>query len=180
MGGSLEIRRATPPDAVAIAAIYGWYVDNSVATFETHAPDCAAMLARITHIMPHYPFVVAERDGQLLGYAYAGRLYERAAYRWTVENTVYVAPEGHRQGVARMLYRTLLDALAQQGFVSAIGKITLPNPASIALHERFGFVRRGVLEQVGFKHGAWHDVGLYQLDLCQRAAAPEEPRPSPG
>jgi L-amino acid N-acyltransferase YncA len=177
MGEALNVRPAAAADAAAIAAIYAHYVDHSVITFELTPPDAAEILSRIGHILPRYPFLVAEQDGRIMGYAYAGKLYERAAYRWAVETTVYVAPDRHRQGIGQTLYATLIATLAQQGFQTAFGKITLPNPASVALHETFGFIRCGVLSRVGYKHGGWHDVGLYQLDLGTRPARPEETRP---
>lgn len=177
MGNALTIRPAARRDAAAIAAIYGHYVRNGVVTFELDPPDVEEMAARIDHILPHHPFFVAEHDGVVVGYAYAGKLYERAAYRWTAEATVYVAHERHRQGIGHALYRALLASLGEQGFQAVIGKITLPNPASVMLHESFGFVRCGVLAGVGYKHGAWHDVGLYQLDLGNRSRQPLEPRP---
>ena len=129
------------------------------------------------HVLPRYPFLVAEKDGRIAGYAYAGKLYERAAYRWAAETTVYVAHDRHRQGIGQTLYSVLIASLAAQGFQTAIGKITLPNHASVALHEMFGFVRGGVLAKVGYKQGGWHDVGIYQLELGTRPRRPEEPRP---
>lgn len=177
MGDALTIRPVTRADAGAIAAIYAHYVLNSVITFEVEPPDAAEMAARIDHILPRYPFLAAERDGRLLGYAYAGKLYERAAYRWSAEGTVYVAHDRHRQGIGALLYRTLIAALAEQGFQTVVGKITLPNAASVMLHENFGFIRSGVLSRVGFKHGGWFDVGIYQLDLGMRPPHPQETRP---
>ena len=177
MGGTLKIRPATLADAGAIAAIYAHYVVNSAITFELDPPGAAEMAARIAHILPHHPFLVAEQERRLLGYAYAAKLYERAAYRWATEATVYVAPGRHRQGIGSRLYRPLIAALGEQGFQAVIGKITLPNPASVALHEHFGFVRCGVFGKVGYKNGAWHDVGLYQLDFGTRPAEPRELRP---
>jgi len=177
MGGALKVRPATSGDAAAIAAIYAHYVRTGVVTFEIEPPDNAEMATRIGHILPHHPFIVAERDGAVVGYAYASKLYERAAYRWTAEATVYVASGQHRQGIGRDLYRALIAALAEQGFQAVVGKITLPNPASISLHESFGFVRCGVFARVGFKHGTWHDVGLYQLDIGTHPSMPAETRP---
>lgn len=176
MGDTLIIRPASRADAAAIASIYAHYVRNGVISFELDPPDVQEMAARIDLILPHYPFLAAERDGVLIGYAYAGKLYERPAYRWSAEATVYVAHDQHRQGIGRALYTTLISALKEQGFQTIIGKITLPNPASVTLHEMFGFVPSGVLAKVGFKHGEWHDVGLYQLDLGSRPANPEETR----
>lgn len=180
MGETLTIRPATRGDAAGIAAIYAHYVRNSVITFEVDPPDAQEMAARIDQILPRYPFLAAERDGRLIGYAYAGKLYERAAYRWSAEATVYVAHDHHRQGIGRELYRMLIASLGEQGFKAVFGKITLPNPASVLLHESFGFVRCGVLAKVDFKQGGWHDVGLYQLELGSRPVQPQETRPFTG
>ena len=179
MGETLgfNIRPVASADAGAIAAIYAHYVEHSATTFELTPPGPAEILERMRHILPHHPFLVAERDGAVVGYAYAGKLYERAAYRWAAETTVYVAHGRQRQGIGQTLYAALIATLAQQGFQTAIGKITLPNPGSVALHELFGFVRSGVLAKVGYKQGAWHDVGIYQLELGTRPTRPEETRP---
>ncbi|KKC27678.1 GNAT family N-acetyltransferase [Sphingomonas sp. SRS2] len=177
MGGALAVRSARRDDAAAIAAIYAHYVRNSVITFELDPPDAATMAVRMDSILPLYPYLVTECDGVLLGYAYAGRLYDRAAYRWTAEATVYVAHEWHRRGIGHMLYAALIAALAAQGFQSVVGKITLPNPASTLLHEACGFRQVGLLAKVGYKQDAWHDVGIYQLELGTRPVGPEEPRP---
>ncbi|MHA3790315.1 GNAT family N-acetyltransferase [Sphingomonas sp. YL-JM2C] len=177
MGGPLRIRAARPADAEAIAAIYAYYVLTGPITFEIDPPSAAEMARRMTDILPHHPYLVAELDGGIAGYAYATRLYERAAYRWAVEATVYVAPGSHRQGIGAALYRALIASLGEQGFRTVIGKITLPNPASVRLHESLGFVCAGVLAKIGFKQGGWHDVGIYQLDLGGHPVPPPEPRP---
>lgn len=177
MGDALAIRPVRRDDAAAIAAIYAHYVRNSVITFELDPPDAGEMAARIDTILPVYPYLVAEQAGVVVAYAYATRLYERAAYRWTAEATVYVAQDRRRRGAGRLLYDALIAALTAQGFQSVVGKITLPNPASVLLHEGFGFRQAGLLAQVGYKQGAWHDVGIYQLELGSRPDTPEEPRP---
>lgn len=177
MGAPLTIRAALPADAEAIAAIYAHYVLTGPITFEVDPPSAADMARRIADILPHHPYLVAERDGAVAGYAYATRLYERAAYRWAVEATVYIAPDSHRRGIGAALYRALIASLAEQGFRTVIGKITLPNPASVRLHESLGFVRSGVLSRIGFKQDSWHDVGIYQLDLGGHPVPPPEPRP---
>ena len=175
MGSALKIRPATRADAPAIAAIYAHYVHNSVVTFEINPPDETEMARRIDLLLPHYPYFVAERDGMLIGYAYAGKLYDRAAYRWVAEATVYVAHEKHRQGIGGELYKAVIGSLRSMGFQAVVGKITLPNPASVSLHEAFGFVRCGTFVRVGYKHAGWYDVGLYQLDFGGRPDQPAEP-----
>lgn len=177
MAEPLILRPAVVGDAGAIAAIYAHYVLNSVITFEVDPPSAEDMSGRMASLLPHYPYFVAESGGVVVGYAYAGRLYERAAYRWAVESTVYLAPDRQREGIGGALYRKLIEALTLQGFQTVIGKITLPNPASTSLHERLGFTCNGVLSRVGFKADGWHDVGLYQLDLGSRPSSPEETTP---
>src|SRR5439155_1132953 len=122
------------------------------------------------------PWLLCEARGGVLGYAYAGRFHARRAYQWTVEVTAYVHAHHHREGVGRGLYTSLLGCLALQGFRSAVGVIALPNPASVGLHERMGFVPGGVLRAVGYKHGRWHDVGWWQLALCAHDASPAPAR----
>lgn len=173
---ALRIRAVRSTDAEAVAAIYRPYVTDTPISFETDPPGAAEIARRITRITAAYPWLVAERNDAIVGYAYGDRFRERAAYRWVVETTIYLAQGCERQGIGRALYEPLLSALTAQGFVSAIGAIALPNPPSIALHEAVGFRRVGAYERVGFKTGAWLDVGLWQRDLAPRATEPKEPR----
>lgn len=174
----MKLRAATPDDAAAIAGIYAPFVAASAVSFETEPPDAAAMRSRIEAGGELYPWIVAEgEDGALLGYAYAARFRERAAYRFTVETTVYLHREACGRGLEARLYAPLLATLEAQGFTQAIAAITLPNEASVRLHERLGFVPAGVYRQVGWKLGAWHDVGLWQRPMVPAATPPGEPRP---
>lgn len=168
----LALRPVTADDAVAIAGIYAHYVDHGVATFEEVAPDAAEMAARIAAVVPAYPWLVAERGGQVVGYAYGRPYHPRAAYRWTVETAIYLATDQRRTGAGRPLYEALLDELADRGFVSAIASITVPNPESSRFHEKLDFVSVGTMEGVGFKHGAWRNVGYWQLALGPRTIPP--------
>lgn len=171
------IRAARPEDGAAIAAIYGPHVVNGHVSFETEPPDAAAMRGRMAASDGLYPWLVAASDdGRVLGYAYASRFRDRAAYRFAVETTIYLAPDAQRRGVGRLLYAALLDTLIAQGFTQAIGLIALPNPASVALHEALGFHQVGVTRTVGYKHGCWIDVGLWQRALGDQPTPPEEPR----
>ncbi|WP_238995769.1 GNAT family N-acetyltransferase [Sphingomonas solaris] len=169
---SLAIRPATTDDAPAIAAIYAHYVEHGVATFEEVAPDAAEMAARIAAVVPAYPWLVAERHGRIVGYAYGRPYHPRAAYRWTVETAIYLATDARRTGAGRPLYEALLDDLADRGFVSAIAVITVPNPESTRFHEKQDFTQVGVMEGIGFKHGAWRNVGYFQLALGPRSVPP--------
>lgn len=174
----LTIRAAAPADAAAITAIYTPYVEGSIVSFETEPPDVEAMRGRIEAGGALYPWLAAtDKTGELLGYAYASPFRPRPAYRYTVETTVYVRRGLHGRGIGGRLYRPLLAMLEAQGFTQAFGAITLPNPASVALHERFGFARAGTYRQVGWKQGGWWDVGLWQRSLAPVTVPPTEPKP---
>lgn len=172
----MRLRAATQGDAAAIAEIYAPFVRGSAVSFETEPPDAEAMLARIESGGGLYPWLVGESDdGTLLGYAYAARFRDRPAYRFVVETSVYLRPEAAGRGLGRRLYEPLLATLEAQGFTQAIAAITLPNEASVRLHERLGFERAGTYRQVGWKFGAWHDVGLWQRALAPAGNGPGEP-----
>ncbi len=176
----IAIRAATAADAGAIAAIYAPHVLVGTASFEEEAPDGRTMARRIAASDGLYPWLVATQGPEgtgILAYAYATAFHPRAAYRWAVETTIYVADAAQRQGAGRLLYEALVDTLAAQGFTQAIARIALPNTASIGLHEATGFRRAGVQREVGYKHGQWMDVGLWQRELAQPATPPAEPRP---
>ncbi len=174
----MRIRAATADDAAAIAAIYAPYVIGSVISFETEAPDAAEIARRMAGDLAFYPWLVAcDADDAVLGYAYATAFRSRPAYRFSVETTVYVADGAQRQGVGSRLYRTLLPVLEAQGYAQAIAAITLPNHASVMLHERLGFRQVGVYDKVGFKFREWRSVGLWQRALCPLSTRPEEPKP---
>ena len=177
----IAIRAATPADAAAIAAIYAPHAVVGEATFETEAPDAREMRRRMASSNGLYPWLVATEgegeDSGVIGYAYAARFRERAAYRWVVETTIYVADVAQRQGAGRLLYEALVDTLRAQGFTQAIGVIALPNDRSIALHESVGFRRAGVTREVGYKNGRWIDVGWWQCELAEPAIPPAEPKP---
>jgi len=170
-----RIRIASAGDAASVAAIYAPNVEDSVISFEAEAPTPAQMRERITATLAHTPWLVCEREGELLGYAYASSHSERAAYRWSLNVSVYVAASGRRRGVGRALYTALFALARLGGYYAAHAGVTLPNAASVGLHESFGFVPVGVYRAVGFKSGAWHDVGWWQLELRPRAGTPAPP-----
>lgn len=165
------IRAATLADAAACAAIYAPYVLDTAISFETEPPTPDQMAARIADYSATHAWLVLERGGDLLGYAYGHRLAARAAYDWSCETSIYVAPGTRGTGIGRTLYSALLSRLAERGYRRAYALIALPNPASIALHERFGFETVGVLHRVGWKLDAWHDVAWLECDLCTGDAA---------
>jgi len=169
------LRAETPGDAASLSDIYAPYVRESAISFEIEPPDAAEMRRRFESGGDSYPWLVAEAEGAVLGYAYAGAFRARAAYRFAVETTVYASVEAQGRGVGTRLYEALLAVLSAQGFAQAIGAITLPNRASVALHEKLGFGHCGTYAQVGWKLGRWHDVGLWQRALGACGEAPAEP-----
>ena len=175
------IRLAGATDSAAIAAIYRPYVEDSSISFELVASDAGEMAKRIAGDVPgRHPWLVAEEDGRILGYAASSPFRTRPAYRWTVETGIYLAPSAQGRGIGRALLSTLLGVLERQGYVAAIGAIALPNAGSVALHEKLGFVHTGTYRGVGFKMGEWLDVGLWEKELAPRSATPAEPRPYEG
>lgn len=177
--GIHTIRLAQVADAAAVAAIYAPYVRDTVISFETEPPDAAEMARRIAAVGERFPWLVAFDHYGMLGYAYAGEHRSRAAYRWDVDVAVYLEPRAHRRGIGRALYRQLFAVLRAQGYVNAYAGIALPNEASVGLHQAMGFLAIGVYQGVGYKHGAWHDVGWWGLRLQPAPPGPAEPIPFP-
>jgi len=177
----IRIRLADPDhDAAAIAAIYRPAVESSIATFEEVAPSTDEMAHRVRSTLTRTPWLVAEGpDGGVIGYAYAGVHRERAGYRWSVDVSAYVHPAMLGRGIGRRLYGELLSTLRRQRFVNAYAGIALPNPASVALHERIGMRRIGVYERVGWKFAAWVDVAWFGMRLADPPSPPPEPIPLP-
>jgi phosphinothricin acetyltransferase len=160
---SVLVRDADPGrDAEACAAIYAPSVDPGVASFEEVPPDATELARRIAAAQV---FLVAEGAGTVTGFAYAVNHRDRAAYRWASDVSVYIEPAQHRRGVGRRLYAALFARLQEQGQRWACAGITLPNDASVGLHESLGFEPVGVYREIGFKRGEWRDVGWWQLDL---------------
>ena len=177
---SFSIRDADPGrDAAACAAIYAPQRRGGADLLRGAGPDAAAMAARIGAVSATHPWLVAEEDGEVVGFAYACPFHERPAYRWSATVSVYVAAgrtgAGHRPPRST---RRSFARLRRQGFRIACAGITLPNPASVALHERLGFVQTGVNREIGWKLGAWRDVGWWQLELAPAPpGAPPDPLP---
>jgi len=174
----LTIRDADPArDAAACAAIYAPHVEGSAVSFEERAPDAAELEARIERYGASHAWLVAERGGEVVGYAYATAFNERPAYRWSTSVSVYIGEDARGQGVGRALYEALFERLRERRFRMACAGITLPNPASVGLHESLGFERIGVNPEIGFKEGAWRDVGWFQLELSPPSdGPPPDPR----
>lgn len=160
------IRSATRNDADAIARIYNHYILNSVITFEEDALLPTEMAGRIGKVQAlSLPYLVEERDGQVVGYAYATRWHDRSAYRYSVETTIYLDADHLGKNIGSGLYAALLQQLKERGMHVAIGGIALPNPGSVALHEKLGFRKVAHYGEVGFKFNRWIDVGYWQYAL---------------
>ena len=173
----VKVRAAQVEDGAAVAGIYGPYVRDTAVSFEADVPTAAVMAERISTTLLTHPWLVAERDGIVVGFTYAGKHSQRAAYRWTVDVTVYVSGDERRTGVGRQLYGALLATLRMQGFRSAFSEIVLPNAGSERLHEAMGFKHLGVHKDIGHKLGQWQDIGYWRLGLSEGSAPPEEPVP---
>jgi L-amino acid N-acyltransferase YncA len=164
------IRAATESDAQAIADIYNYYIKNTVVTFEEQPVSQNDIVERIQKVRSSsLPWLVAEDGGVVIGYAYAGKWNARSAYRHTVESTVYLSHLSVSKGWGTRLYQVLFDTLRQKSIHVVIGGITLPNPASIALHEKFGMKQVAHFKEVGHKFGQWLDVGYWQTELKPKA-----------
>jgi phosphinothricin acetyltransferase len=172
-----RIRLADAADAEALAAIYRPVVESTTISFETVPPDRDEMARRLAATLAAHPWLVCDIGGRVAGYAYATTHRVRAAYQWSVDTSVYVDAAWRRSGVGRGLYQSLFAILAAQGFFNAFAGIALPNAASVALHEAVGFEALGVYRRVGFKLGAWHDVGWWQLTLRAHESSPNAPLP---
>jgi L-amino acid N-acyltransferase YncA len=172
-----DVRAATAEDAEAIAAIYAPVVLDSVASFEEAPPDAAEFRRRML-AAPRLPWLVAEDADGVAGYAYASVHKPRAAYRWSADVSIYLDAAYRAKGLGRLLYERLIADVRALGYLSLYAGITLPNPASVGLHEAMGFHPVGVFRQVGFKHGAWRDVGWWQRLLDDPPVPPDEPRTS--
>jgi L-amino acid N-acyltransferase YncA len=158
------VRAVSAGDAAAIAGIYNHYIQTSVITFEEQTLSDADMAQRIADVQAlGLPWLVAEKDGLILGYAYATRWKPRTAYRYSVEITVYMAPGSAGKGLGTALYAELFRQLRALGVHAAVGGIALPNDASVALHEKVGMKKIGEFEQIGFKQGRWLNVGYWQI-----------------
>lgn len=159
------IRPCLPSDAPAICAIYNHYVRDTVVTFEEESVADADMEQRIRTVTSRLLWLAYERDGAIVGYAYAAPWHARSAYRLSAESTVYLSPACTHQGVGTQLYQALIGELRARRLHCVVGTISLPNAASVALHEKFGFTKAGHLSQLGWKFSRWVDVGHWQLML---------------
>lgn len=173
----MSLRLATTADGAGCAAIYDPICRHTAISFETEAPGAAEMARRITTTLPQLPWLVSADGDTILGFAYARLYRERAAYRWAVETSVYVADGLRGMGLGRSLYTALLAILEAQGYRTAVAGIAMPNDGSVRLHEAMGFRLVGVYPAIGYKLGAWRDVSRWHLSLNDAEGEPAEPRP---
>lgn len=172
----LKVREASALDAEACVAIYAPYVTDTAITFEIDVPSAAEMADRIARAQSTHAWMVLEDEGRVIGYAYAGPMKPRAAYRWSCEVSVYLEQGRRRTGAGRALYEALLERLTERGFRTAIAGMTLPNDASVGLHKAMGFEPIGTYRRIGWKLGSWHDVAWVQRPLAVLPDPPKEPR----
>lgn len=171
-----RIRFASQADASALLDIYRQYINLPV-TFEEVCPAVSVFRERIKHISEKYPYLVCEHNGSPVGYAYAHEQHARAAYRWNAELSVYIHPEYTGKRIGNALYGALTELLQIQHFVNLYAYVTLPNERSEALHRAFGFALCGICRHTGFKAGQWHDVGIFEKKITDKAGVPQEPVP---
>ncbi len=159
------VRMARECDIEAICELVNWAIRRTTAHFATQPESVDHMRAAWHRTHERYPWLVCEIDGSFAGFAKASAWNPRCAYAWTCETSVYVRPEHHRKGVGRALYGRLFAIARAQGYRTLVASITLPNPASVALHEAMGMHRAGLFPQMGYKFGHWHDVGYWVRTL---------------
>lgn len=171
----ITLRPARDADADAMLRVYAPYVTDTTASWEYEPPSRAEFARRLReHRDAGFPWLVAEENGVVLGYAYAGPLGGRRGFDWDAEVTVYLDAAAHRRHIGTALYTALLALLAAQGYVNCYALITNPNPASVAFHRRMGFAEAALLPCSGYKHGRWVGLFYYHKALC---APPERPAP---
>jgi len=159
------IRNFQEGDENGLCEIYNHYIENTHHTFETKPRSIHEMAENIHVIINSYPFLVYESDGEILAYAYANKWKERRAYDHTVESSIYIKPGKQGKGIGTKLYSKLIKELKKMDLHCILGGISLPNHASISLHEKLGFKKSGILKEVGFKFGKWIDVGYWTLHI---------------
>ena len=173
----INIRLVKEVDATSVLQIYAPYVLSSAATFETEVPSIELFKDRIKTYSASSPWLVAEVEGNVVGYAYASAHRGRSAYQWTQETTVYLNPAYQQRGIAKLLYEKLIELMTFMGFTKAIGVITLPNNASIGLHQSLGFKHIGKFKDIGFKFNQWHTTSWWTLDIQPRGYEPSPIKP---
>lgn len=171
--GNFLIRKAAVEDSPHILRIYSYYVEHTAISFETATPAPAEFSGRVESILSAYPYLVYEAEGEILGYAYASRHQERAAYRYDVDVSVYVKNGAQARGIGTALYEALFSELTKLNYYNAYAAVALPNEKSVALHHKFGFKDIGVFHSTGYKFGKWHDVLWLEKPLKDYALPPK-------
>ena len=167
----MNVRFVRPEDCPALLAIYARYIHTDI-TFEYELPSEEEFSRRIAAFSGAYPYLVLEEEGRPIGYAYAHRIWERAAYQWDAELSVYLAPEATGKGLGKRLCRVVLELLRLQGIRTVYSLVTSPNPASEKLHDALGFRRIGAHENTGYKNGRWIDVIWFEKNVNPFTAEP--------
>lgn len=176
MNNNYSIRLITENDAQAVLSIYEPYVLNTIISFEYEVPTLDEYLQRIKTNTEDYPWLVCLHENKIVGYAYASKHRYRTAYQWSPESTVYLSPEVHRKGIARILYETLFALLRLQGHFNVYAGVGLPNEKSVGFHRALGFEEIGIFKKVGYKLGNWHDTHWFQLVLTEHTLNPSAPK----
>ena len=174
---SITIRRATEADAEALRSIYAPYVADTTITFEYEVPSVSEFAGRIRAFGAEYPYLVCESDGEAIGYAYADRVRERAAYDWDVEPSVYLRQGTHGRGIGTVLLACLVELLEMQGIRHLYSCVTMPNEKSVRMQKKLGFEDAGRWQDSGWKFGAWHDVAWFQKHIGAGEPRPVTPFP---
>ena len=172
----MKIRIADKNDCKDILRIYEFYVLNTAITFEYEVPSLSEMENRMKNIQLKYPYLVAEIENKVVGYAYASDFRYKAAYQWSPESTIYLDKEFHGKGIGKKLYQKLFEVLKLQGYYNVFGGVALPNESSIALHQHLGFKEIGVYENIGYKFDKWHSTKWFQLVLKPHEINPASPK----
>lgn len=167
----IQIRMAEEADAMDLLNIYKPYIETPI-TFECEVPSIETFSQRIREITADYPYLVCETDGKIVGYAYAHRHKERAAYRWNAELSIYIDEQDAGRGIGKMLYHALIHILVLQNVKNVYGGVTMPNPKSEGLHKFFGFQAVGIYHNTGYKCGKWHDVIWFEKQIGEYDSMP--------
>ena len=175
MNNSFEIRLVRDSDYAGMLAVYAPSVINTSITFDYEVPSLQEFTERINKISTHYPCLVCETGGVVVGYAYGSMHRFKTAYQWSTESTIYVDEKFHGLGVARVLYDALLSVLELQGFINVYAGVTLPNPKSEKFHLAMGFAEIAVFDKIGYKLGKWHDLKFFEMYLKEHPAQPVPP-----
>ncbi|NKE35086.1 N-acetyltransferase [Natronococcus sp. JC468] len=179
MESESRIRVATPADAPAVREIYAPFCESTAVTFEETPPTEDELADRIASTLEDHPWLVCERAGEVVGYAYAGPLRKRRAYQWVVELSVYVAEGARRAGVGEALYESLFAVLERQGIRDAYAVTTVPNPSTVGFHERLGFERLVDFPAIGYAEDEWRDVAWWRRSIGEKRSDPNPIRPFP-